>query len=216
VTEKGARWARRWGLRVAANLTGLVPAVWLVRTYASGGFFIDPVKEITIRTGRLAITFLLLSLACTPVVTLTGISRLTQARRPLGLWSLAYAGAHALAFAGWDYRFDLGLLLQDLAYQRFVLVGAGAFLFLVVLGVTSIPGLRKRMGRSWRRVQRTAYLAGGLAVWHVLWVKKDPREAWLYPALLALLLVVRVPIVRGALVGLRKRLGGLRRTREAE
>jgi len=53
---------------------------------------------------------LLLSLACTPLASLTGVSRIRRARRPLGLWSLVTAALHFLTFAGWDYRFDPALL----------------------------------------------------------------------------------------------------------
>ena len=204
MTHQAAGWFRRRGVRLAGILSGVLPAVGLIATYAAGGFVIDPVKEITIRTGRLAITFLLLSLACTPAAVITRVGRLVQARAPLGLWALAFAGAHALAFVGWDYRFDLALLGLDIAYQRYVLVGAGAFLLLALLGVTSIPSVRSGMGRWWRRVQRTVYLAAGLAVWHVLWVKKNPLEAWLYPVILIALLGLRLPPVRRAIARLRR------------
>ncbi len=199
--------SRREVVRLIATLSGVVPSLWLVRTYASGGLMIDPVKEITIRSGRLAITFLLLSLACTPLMILTGSGRLLQARGPLGLWALAFAGVHALAFVGWDYRFDPALLRAGVAYQPFVWVGMVAFLLLAGLGVTSIPELRKRMGRWWRRVQRMTYLAGGLAVWHVLWVKKSPWEAWGYPVVLVGLLLIRVPPVRRAIRRWRRQIG---------
>ncbi len=124
----------------------------------------------------------------------------------MGLWALAFAGAHFLTFAGLDYRFDLPLLWIGLAQQPFVIVGAVAFLLLLVLGVTSVPGLRDSMGRSWPWVQRLVYVVGAMAVWHVLWVKKDPWEAWRYPVILGVLLALRIPPLRVAISGLRERL----------
>ncbi len=181
-------------------------AAVLVWTYATGGLMIDPVKEITIRTGRLAIAFLLLSLACTPIAVVTGYRRVLPARRPLGLWALAFAGAHFFTFAGLDYRFDLPLLWIGLAYQPFVIVGVVALLLMLILGVTSVSALRDSMGRAWLWVQRLVYLAGAMAVWHVLWSRKDPWEAWRYPVILGILLVVRVAPVRRAISGLRERM----------
>jgi methionine sulfoxide reductase heme-binding subunit len=196
-------WLRRRWPGIAANVGAVVLLDLLVWSYLAGGFVIDPVKEITIRTGRLAITFLLLSLACTPLVVVTGYARLLQARRPLGMWSLAFAGLHFLTFAVWDYGFNLPLLWVGLAYQPFVVIGSAAFLILLVLGVTSHSGLRKRLGGAWAWVQRLVYLAGALAVWHVVWIKKDLREALGYPALLASLLIIRLPPLRRAVSRLR-------------
>ncbi|MGC9468947.1 MAG: sulfite oxidase heme-binding subunit YedZ [Anaerolineae bacterium] len=200
------QWLRKRWIRIVANLGALVPLLTLVWTYAAGRYVIDPVTEIMVRTGRLAVTFLLLSLACTPVAVVTGFSRILQARRPLGLWSLGYATLHFLTFAGWDYRFDLSLLRIGIFDQPFVIVGLGAFLFLVGLGVTSLPALRERMGRSWRWFQRLVYLAAALDIWHILWLKKDPWEAWRYPVILAVLLILRIPHIRRGMARVRKRL----------
>jgi sulfoxide reductase heme-binding subunit YedZ len=201
---KRLSWLRRNWLRVSANVVALATLAALLLTYASGGFAIDPVKETTIRTGRLAITFLLLSLACTPVAVITGLNRIRRARRPWGLWALAYTVLHFLIFAGWDYRFDLPLLWTGIAYQPFVVVGSASLLILLVLGVTSLPGLRTKLGKSWIWVQRMVYVAAVLDVWHVLWLKKNPAEAWWYPFILAVLLLVRVPLIRKAISRLRK------------
>jgi methionine sulfoxide reductase heme-binding subunit len=204
--ESRKRWLRRYGVRILANLLALVALAMLAWGLAAGRFFIDPVKEITIRTGRLAVAFLLLSLACTPIFTLTGFGRILQARRPLGLWSMVFAALHFLAFAGWDYRFDPALLRIGIFAQPFIIVGLAAFLLLLVLGVTSIPALRGTMGRTWPWVQRLAYVAAGLSVWHIIWVKKNPLEAWEYPVILAGLLLLRIPLVKRTIVRVRKSL----------
>jgi len=197
-------WLRRHWLRLGVNVAALVPLLFLVWWLATDRFFLDPVKQITIRTGRLAITFLLLSLACTPLASLTGVSRIRRARRPLGLWSLVTSALHFLTFAGWDYRFDPALLRIGIFSQPFVLVGMGAFLILLVLGVTSWPRLQRSMGRSWCWVQRGVYIAAVLDVWHVLWLKKSAWEAWRYPAILAVLFILRIPQIRKGVEGGRK------------
>jgi methionine sulfoxide reductase heme-binding subunit len=197
-------WLRRHWLRLGVNVVALTALLLLVWWLVTDRFFLDPVKQITIRTGRLAITFLLLSLACTPLASLTGVSRIRRARRPLGLWSLVTTALHFLTFVGWDYRFDPVLLRIGIFSQPFVLVGMGAFLILLVLGVTSWPRLQRPMGRSWRWVQRGVYIAAVLDVWHVLWLKKSIWEAWRYPAILAVLLILRIPQIRRGAEALRK------------
>ncbi len=199
-------WMRKHWLRVAVHMGGLVPLVLIFWWLATDRFVIDPVKLITLRTGRLAISFLLLSLTCTPVAVVTGFKRVLRLRQPLGLWALAYTILHFLTFVGWDYRFDPALLRIGIFAQPFVLVGMGAFLLLLVLGVTSLPGLRQRMGRAWRWVQRLVYLASALAVWHIMWVRKDPWEVWRYPVLLAILLLLRIPHIRRIIVRVRRRI----------
>ncbi|MGC9348673.1 MAG: sulfite oxidase heme-binding subunit YedZ [Anaerolineae bacterium] len=191
-------WLRRNWLRLAVNLGAVVLLARLGWLLATGRFIFDPVKEITVQTGRLAIAFLLLTLTCTPLALMLGWPRLRRARRPFGLWSLAYTTLHFLTFVAWDYRLDLDLLRIGIFSQPFVLVGMSAFLLLLVLGVTSWPGLRAQMGRSWIWVQRLVYVAAVLDVWHVLWLKKRLWEAWHYPAILVILLVFRVPQVRRA------------------
>jgi methionine sulfoxide reductase heme-binding subunit len=198
------RWLRKHGIRTLANILALASLAALGWGLASGRFFIDPVKQVTVRTGRLAAVFLLFSLACTPIFTLTGFGRILQARRPLGLWSMVFAALHLLAFAGWDYRFDLNLLRIGILDQQFVIVGLAAFVLLLVLGVTSLSALRGTMGRTWPWVQRLVYPAAILAIWHILWVKKNPLEAWQYPAVLVGLLVFRIPPLRRVIVKLRR------------
>lgn len=197
-------WLRARWVRMAANAVAAIPLVVLCVAYATGMLGFDPIKALTVRTGRLAITFLLLSLACTPIAIVTGWNRSLQARRSWGLWSLGYAVLHFLTFAGLDYRLDLDLLWGAIAYQPFVLVGAGALLLLAVLGVSSWPALRTRMGRSWRWVQRLVYPTAIVVVWHALWARKSFWEVWWYPVILAVLLLVRVPVVRGAITRVRR------------
>lgn len=196
-------WLRRHWLRLLAHLAAMVPLVGLVRALLVGSFLFDPIKEATIRTGRLAALFLLLTLTCTPLATISGWRRLRRARRPLGLWSLVFATMHMLVFVVWDYGLDLQLLRTGILAQSFVLVGMGSFLILLLLGVTSWPSLQRRMGRSWRWVQRGIYAAAVLDVWHIVWVKKSPWEARQFIVALGVLLVLRLPPVSKGIARLR-------------
>jgi sulfoxide reductase heme-binding subunit YedZ len=184
-------------------------ALWLLASlawdYSQDTFLVDPVREMTTRTGRLALTFLLLSLACTPVNTLLGYKKILRLRRPLGLYSFVFAALHFLIFAGLDYGFDLALLRPAILDQRYVLAGTGAFLILLALAVTSNKVSQRRLRKNWKRLHRLVYLSAFLVIVHFLWLSKDPRAPTRYGALLTLLLIIRLPFIKRALINFRRR-----------
>jgi sulfoxide reductase heme-binding subunit YedZ len=186
-------WRANW-LHIAIHALALWPLARILWDLASGHFF-DPVREITARTGRASLNLLVLSLACTPLYTLTGFAPLQRARRTLGLYAFLYVALHFLTFAGWDYGFDLPLLWQAVFYQRYVIVGFAAGLILLVLAITSTREWQHRLGKWWKRLQRLVYLANALAVLHFAWLLKEPSAALPYAAVVAVLLVLRIPFV---------------------
>jgi len=196
-------------LQILTHVGALLPLAILAWDYAQNQLTANPIREITIRTGRSAIVLLLLSLACTPIYTLFGFKPVLRLRRPLGLYAFLYAGLHGLTFVGLDYGFDLVLIGQELLQKHFVQVGVLAFLILVPLAITSTRGWVARLGKNWKRLHRLVYLAALLAGVHFLWVvKANTRVPLLYGAVLAVLLVARIPAVQNAVRGWR---GGLRR-----
>ncbi len=140
---------QKYGLRLVVHVSAILLAARVVWLVASGAFFIDPVRQTTTLTGKLAITFLLLSLSCTPVSTLLGWSHVLQVRRPLGLYAFGFALFHGLIYVVWDYQLNIPLLIDSIFYQRYVLVGAIAVFLLTLLAITSIPSIRRRMGKAW-------------------------------------------------------------------
>lgn len=195
----------RW-LQTLTHIVALLPLAWLIWAYWQGLFIIDPIKEITTRTGKTALILLILSLACTPAYAIFGFKQALRLRRPLGLYAFMYAGLHFLIFVGLDYGFDLDLIALDILDQRYVLVGFAAGLLLLPLAITSTQRWRKRLGKNWKRLHRLVYLAAVLAIVHFAWQVKDIREPLRYGAVLALLLMVRIPGVRRAASSVRYRL----------
>ena len=183
-------------------------ALWLLAVlawdYAQNTFLVDPVREMTTRTGNQALTFLLLSLVCTPVNTLLGYKKLLRLRRPLGLYAFVFAAVHFMIFAGLDYGFDLPLLIPAILDQRYVLAGTGAFLILLALAITATKGWKKRLRKKWKRLHQLVYLSAALVIVHFLWLSKDPCEPTRYGVLLALLLVPRIPFIKRALIKIRR------------
>jgi sulfoxide reductase heme-binding subunit YedZ len=194
------------GLLIAIHLAALLPLAWLALDAARGRLGFNPIREVTLRTGRYALALLVLSLACTPLYVLSGWRRAIVLRKWLGLYGALYVFLHFLVFAGWDYGFDLDLIWLEVRGKRFIQAGLLAMLILIPLAITSTRRWTSRLGRNWKRLHRLVYLADLLAVLHfLLLVKADRRRPLFYGAIVLLLLVVRIPFVRDALASIQKR-----------
>ena len=188
-----------WG----ANCAAAAPLVLIVWDYSQGVLGIDPVNAINNRTGRAAGILLLASLACTPLTTVFGWRQLLGLRKSLGLWAFGYAALHLLNFIGLDYAFNLSQIMQDAVLDKpYILAGLASLLLLIPLAATSTRAAMRRLGKNWKRLHRLAYVAGALAVLHFLWQAKA-AERWeplIYALVLGVLLAVRLPAMRRALV----------------
>lgn len=193
-------------LQILTHVAALLPLALLLWDYWRGRFVIDPVQEITTRTGKTALILLIMSLACTPINIMFGFKQVMRVRRALGLYAFMYASLHFLTFVGLDYGFDFDLIAQDILDQRYVLVGFAAGLLLLPLAITSTQGWQKRLGKNWKRLHQLVYLAGILAIVHFTWLVKDIREPLRYGAVVALLLIARIPSIRKAVSNARYRL----------
>lgn len=190
--------------RILAHIAALLPLLILAWDFAQDELTANPIQEIQFRTGRYALILLTLSLACTPINLVFGIKQAFQLRRLLGLYAFMYASFHLLNFIGLDYGFNFALVWEDFAEKRFIVAGLAAFLSLLPLAVTSTRGWVRRLGKNWERLHWLAYLAGALAIIHFLWqVKADFSRPLTYGLVLALLLIVRLPVVRKVISGFR-------------
>lgn len=189
-------WLKARWLQVLVHVGALAPLAWTIWQYWQGLFLVDPVREITTRTGRTALILLVLSLACTPLGTVFGFKQALRVRRALGMYAFLYASLHFATFVGLDYGFDVGLLTQAILDQQYVLVGLASGLILLTLTLTSTRGWQKRLGKNWKRLHRLVYLAAILAIVHLTWILKDPGDPLRYLAVLALLFVLRIPPIR--------------------
>jgi sulfoxide reductase heme-binding subunit YedZ len=202
-------------LRIVVHIGALIPLALILWDAYRGQLTANPIQDITFRTGKTAISLLMLSLICTPLNTLLGLKFVVPARRPLGLYAFFYVCIHLLIFAVLDYGLDWGLIQETIAEKRYVLVGFSAFLLLLPLALTSTKGWMRRLGKNWKKLHRLVYVVAILAVIHFVWlVKADIREPLLYGALLAVLLLLRLPTVRRAITRLRQRLTGRGRSAE--
>lgn len=171
----------------------LVPAAALVYGAFTNGLTANPIDYITDVTGTTALTFLVLSLAVTPLRRLTGRNELIKLRRMLGLFAFFYACLHFVTWSVLDWFFDFASMASDIVERPFITLGMTTLLLLVPLAVTSTAGMIRRLGKRWQVLHRLAYVAAVTAILHFWWlVKADIREPRLWALALSVLFGFRL------------------------
>ncbi len=186
-------------LQIIAHLGALAPLAVMIWDGMHDGLTVNPIQELTFRTGKTALVLLVLSLCCTPLNSIFGFHEAIKVRRPLGVYAFLYVLGHFSIFL-LDYNFDPGMLYEAIFEKRYALVGFGAFLILLPLAITSTKGWQRRMGKDWTRLHRWVYVAAVLVIVHFVWlVKADVRQPLEFGAGVLALLIVRIPVVKRAL-----------------
>jgi sulfoxide reductase heme-binding subunit YedZ len=197
------------------HILGWLPVMWIIYLFFAGKLSVNPIQDVEQRLGHIAVYFLIASLACTPLYTLSGWREPLKRRRALGLYCFLYANLHVLTFIGIDYGFNLHLISGIVLKKPFAIVGFATYLLLLPLAFTSFRWWKKKLGRWWTNLHRLIYLAGALDILHYAWAKKgdifrlsgDILQPLLWGVLLLFLLVLRLPPVRRMVVNLRSRSG---------
>ena len=200
-------------LQIAMHIYAWSLVAHILFDFLTGNISPNPIQELEQRTGRHAITLLVLSLACTPLNTLFKIPELLKRRRALGLYAFLFATIHALIFAT-DYGLAWSQIVRNILEKPYILVGVTGFLLLIPLAWTSFDIWKKRLGKNWKRLHQVVYAIAPLIVLHYAWSKKGDFFALqgeivrplLYGLVVVLFLAMRIPPVRRALASLRDRL----------
>ncbi len=216
-------WSRNW-LWLAVNGAALLTLLWAVQLIVAAPysksliFATGPSLRVILFTGKSALIFLLLSLACTPTARVLGWRQAISVRKSLGLWGFGFALLHGLYFlqgksiffevAAWQQLGDWIPTIYIPSYLKtpYASYGAMALTLLLPLALTSNRWAMRRMGRAWKWLHRLVYLAVPLAVYHY-WqravTKKyslegvvDFTQPLLFALLVLLLLMLRLPWVR--------------------
>ena len=154
----------------------------------------NPVNFAILTTGMSALTFLLLTLAVTPLRKITGLNWIIFSRRTLGLYAFFYASLHFLIFFIFDRSLSISSTLSEMVKRKYLLVGITGLLVMVPLAITSTNAMIKRLGgKRWRALHRLAYVAAIAGVLHYyMQVKADVRQPLAFAAALAILLGYRL------------------------
>jgi sulfoxide reductase heme-binding subunit YedZ len=211
-------------LQIAIHIYGWSTLVLLIIDFFTNNLTANPIQALEQRTGRHAITLLVMALACTPLNNLFGWRELLKRRRALGLYAFLYATIHVIIFVDLDYGLAWSLLVQTIVEKPYIVVGVIAFLMLVPLAFTSFDIRKKRLGNNWKRQHQLVYWIAPLAALHYAWGKKGDFFALrgeiirplIYSSIIVVLLIMRLPQVRRALASARDRIVGLFRKRASQ
>ena len=144
-------------------------------------------------TGLQATHLLLIALIATPLRRLFPRPRwtrwLTRYRRDIGIAVFAYAAAHTMAYLLREP--GLAEIVAD-AMTAGIATGWLALLIFLPLAMTSNDLSVRKLGRRWKTLHRSVYAGAVLTLAHWVLTAFDPTTAYVYAAIVLLLLALRV------------------------
>jgi predicted Zn-dependent peptidase/DMSO/TMAO reductase YedYZ heme-binding membrane subunit len=184
----------RVALKAVVWAVCLVPVAKLAYGFWTDDLTANPISYVTNELGQTTLRLLLASLALTPLRILFGWGWQMTFRRLLGLFAFFYVCLHLNVWFVLDHYFDWREMGADIIKRPYITVGMLAFLALVPLAATSTTGMIKRLGAArWRRLHRLVYVAAIAGCLHFIFLAKKVRpDPWIYAAVLAVLLGIRV------------------------
>lgn len=183
-------------LKPVIFLACLAPLAWLIWRGFHADLGANPIEAITHYTGDCTLTFLLITLAVTPLRKLSKQYWLINFRRMLGLFAFFYGFLHLMTYVWLDKFFNVHEMIADIAKRKYITAGMTAFTLMIPLALTSTKwSIRKLGGKRWQALHRLIYFSATAGVIHYIWlVKADLRKPLEYAAVLGLLLLYRVAV----------------------
>ena len=188
--------------KVVLFLVCLLPFAWLAYNTLQAQLGHDnvlganPAEYLIRATGDWTLRFICITLAVTPLRTITNTPPLARFRRMLGLFTYFYVVVHLLMYSVFDMSFDVADIAKDIAKRPFILVGFAAFVLLTPLAATSFNRAIKALGaKRWQKLHKLVYVIAGLGVLHFFWMragKNNFAEVSVYALIIVVLLGWRV------------------------
>ena len=144
----------------AVFLLALVPFARLLLAFVTDGLGPNPIEEITRRTGFWGLTFVVITLAVTPLRRLSEWNGVISLRRMLGLFGFFYVTLHFLTYIVLDQFFGFTFIIEDIAERPYITVGFTSWLLLIPLAITSTNAMIRRLGKRWRTLHSLVYVVG--------------------------------------------------------
>lgn len=170
-------------------LLGL-PGLYLTYRYVLGETFYG---EYLHATGELAARLLIVAMAVTPLRLLfpnaSWVRWLAQRRRWIGVAAFAYSLLHALAYL--VRQGEVARIAEDAA-EAAMWTGWLALLVMLALAATSNDLSVRRLGRRWKWLHRTVYVAAVLTFAHWILAAFDPIPGAVHLGVLAALEAIRL------------------------
>ena len=169
-------------------INGLIPLALLGYDASRGQLGANPVEFFLRTTGVLTLTFLLVTLAVSPLRKLLGANQLIKYRRALGLFAFFYGCVHLTTYFVFDRGGSVSGTAADVVQRPFIAFGMLALFLMVPLALTSTNKMVKRLGgKRWQLLHRLVYVSAIFGVVHFWMIVKSDVT---YPALFGLVLVV--------------------------
>lgn len=173
----------------------LLPLLWLLIDVAFDNLGANPIQALHMRLGDWSLRFLWLTLAITPIQSVTNWRGMTDYRQILGLYVFFYATLHVLVYLLVDHALVWHIIGTDIIESSYIWLGILAYGIVLLLALTSPKWAKKRMGKTWKKLHRFIYIAAGAAILHYYWqLKGNLAEPLFYLIIIILLLSFRVAV----------------------
>ena len=162
-------------LRIIIHLACFCPLIWLVSVLIddnSNALGADPIKELEHFLGYTAIIIFCLMFLLGIFLQILNKNQYQILRRALGLWAFFWALLHVASYLVLELSFDFQLFFSELISRPYLILGSLAFLILLVMAITSLPILKRWLGKRWFHIHQWAYVAIISAAVHYYWSVK--------------------------------------------
>ena len=177
----------------ASFFASLVPLLLLLLDVIFDNLGGNPIQALHIRLGDWSLRFLCLTLAITPIQTMTQWKGMADYRQLFGLYAFFYASLHLLVYLAVDHGFNWSLISIDIIESPYIWLGVLAYIIIFLLGITSSKWAMKKLKKNWKKLHRLIYIASVASVIHYFWqLKGNLAEPLLYLILIVLLLGFRM------------------------
>ncbi len=189
--------------KVSVFILSLIPMSLLLYNFYIDELGANPFEALTRQSGEWTLRFLFITLSLTPLKKLLNKSWPLKFRRMLGLYTFFYASVHLLTYIWFDQFFDWSEIWVDIIKRPFITIGVLSWFILLPLALTSTKGMKKRVGRYWKKLHQAVYLVGTLVLLHYfMLVKADYWWPVLYSLIFVALMAFRFELAQ-------RRIGGL-------
>lgn len=173
----------------------LLPVFGLLFDVLNNNLGSNPIEAINIRLGDWALRFLWITLAITPIQTVTKWRGMADYRQMFGLYAFFYATLHVLGYLFVDHAGVWAVIGIDILESTYIWFGVIAYIIVLLLAITSPNSIKKRMGKNWKKLHRLIYYSAVAAIIHYFWqLKGNLFQPLFYLTIIGFLLGFRVLI----------------------
>ena len=178
---------------IVISIGCLLPLFWLLLDIVTVNLGSNPIQAIHIRLGDWSLRFLCLTLAITPIQTMTKWRGMSDYRQMLGLYAFFYATLHLLGYLFIDHAGVWPVIGIDIFESPYIWFGVASYIIVFLLAITSPKSAKKQLGKNWKKLHRFIYYSAIAAVIHYLWqLKGNLFQPLFYLTIIIFLLGFRV------------------------